>query len=140
MRVYVMTRYANHERARRFMDDAVAAGHEVTYDWTRSSGPDTELTIAECMEVGDDCLSGVEQADLLVFLADSPEYCGSLIEFGYGLAVARFVHPIDIWVVAPWRFSLFWRQRGVEVLELENTARGRLGMPPVPEPREMELA
>jgi len=125
MELYVATKFGARARAQRFIDDAIEAGHYITWDWTRAAenAIDDDLTIAQCAFHARRDLRGVHDAELIVFLADDPEFCGALIEFGYGVALGR-----RAWVVNPWRKSIFWYTEHVSIIDDEHTARGLLGM------------
>lgn len=136
MNIYTAARFSDYERVRAFNDDARAAGHTITHDWTRTNefGPDGHpLHVKEgdlapdvaARYAMDDLTHGVRRADTCVFLADDAGeggFCGALIEFGYACA-----HAIPVMVVAPWRASIFWHLPNVEVTD-ERTTRAYLGM------------
>jgi hypothetical protein len=136
--IYTASRFSAYERVRAFNDDARAAGHTITHDWTRTDefGADGHpLHVAEgdlapdvaARYAMDDLTHGVRKADVIVFLAEDAGqggFCGALIEFGYAFACG-----IPVFVVAPWRPSIFWHLPNVTVLPDENAVRERLGMP-----------
>lgn len=136
MRIYVASRFAAYERVRAFVDDMVTAGHEPTHDWTRTPefGRDGHPLLAdpEALTPGVACthaqadLRGVRQADLVVFLADGSDFCGALLEVGSACALG-----VPVWVVAPWRRSIFWHLPNVTVMPSEDAAREGLGMAPL---------
>lgn len=134
MKLYVMCRFAEYERVRKFCDDAREAGHTITHDWTRTAefGPDGHplSTDEGAMDpdvawshARDDLKRGVYHADTLVFLADQGGYCGALIEYGAALA-----HEKPVLLVAPWRPSIFWQAPTTTILPDEDAAREALGM------------
>ena len=50
MKVYVASRFKNYEEVRKVIDKVEAAGHTITFDWTRTSefDPDTgELLVQD---------------------------------------------------------------------------------------------
>lgn len=138
MRIYTASKFANYERVRAFNDAARSVGHIITHDWTRTKefGPDghplhnEEGDLAPDVARGyasDDLQRGVATADAIVFLADDPGsggFCGALIEYGYAMACR-----LPVYVVAPWRPSIFWHLPNVTVLPTEDAVRERLGMP-----------
>lgn len=112
MRIYVAGRFRRYERVRALVDAIAAQGHEITHDWTRNCefGPDGHLLapdeasipperLAACAH---DDVRGAAEADLLVCIADEP-LTGALIEIGAALA-----HGAEVWIIAPWRESIFW--------------------------------
>jgi nucleoside 2-deoxyribosyltransferase len=126
-----MCRFGAYERVRAFNDDARMAGHEITQDWTRTSefGAD-----GHPLKPGDESdpalwkhavadLEGVATADACVFLADEGNYCGALIEYGYALACG-----VPVYVIAPWRMSIFWHSPLTTILPDETAVRDMLGM------------
>lgn len=140
MRIYTASRFSAYERVRAFNDDARAAGHVISHDWTRTDefGDDghplhkAEADLDPAAAAGyamDDLTHGAGKADVIVFLAeDAGEggFCGALIEFGYATALA-----IPIYVVAPWRPSIFWHLPNVVLMPDEAAVRATLGMAPL---------
>lgn len=134
MRLYTASRFGDYERVRAFNVAARAVGHEITHDWTITEGfgedghllsstPDSLPPAEAQMHATADLAIGVGQAERVVFFANQPNYCGALIEFGFAIAC-----KVPIYVVAPWRPSIFWHLPDVEVLPDEATVRDRLGM------------
>jgi hypothetical protein len=129
MRIYTACCTKAWRRVRAFNDDARAAGHIITVDWTlgvEALNGASEATIepAEAWAYArDDLEGGVGSAACVVFLADEGNYCGALIEYGYALAVV-----VPILLVAPWRPSIFWHSPSTTILPDENAAREALGM------------
>lgn len=133
MKLYVMCRFGAYGRVRAFCDDARAAGHEITHDWTRTAefGDDGHPLSADegALEpnvawghAADD-VRGIDAADACVFLADEGGYCGALIEYGYALAI-----NVPVYLVAPWRPSIFWQSPRTMILPDETAVRDMLGM------------
>lgn len=128
MKLYVACRFGAYERVRSFCDDAREAGHTITHDWTPDGHP---LTMDEgaldpavaWSHARDDLKRGVYHADVVVFLADEGGYCGALIEYGAALAYEK-----PVFLVAPWRPSIFWQAPHTTILPDENAARDALGM------------
>lgn len=129
MRIYVAGRFGRYERCRALMDDLASAGHEITQDWTRGEHfdedghPRTEdenIPREQQAALARGALDGVARAELVVVIADEP-LCGALIEFGCAVA-----HGVPVWVIAPWRWSVFWTHPLVTVWADENAARDRL--------------
>jgi nucleoside 2-deoxyribosyltransferase len=127
MRLYVMCRSVAWPKARTFMEDARAAGHSITEDWTLNAealaGREGDLSPDAAWRIAANDVRGVDEAEACVFLADDGDYCGALIEYGY--AVARLK---TVFVVAPWRPSIFWHCPRTTILPDENAAREMLGM------------
>lgn len=71
------------------------------------------------MHAGDD-IRGVRTADLVVAIADEP-LCGALIEIG-----AALVLGVPVWIVAPWRWTVFWRHPLVTTFDNEWIVRDAL--------------
>jgi hypothetical protein len=139
MRLYVACRFGAYQRVRVFCDDALAAGHVITHDWTRTAvfGPDGHplsmdegaLSAEQAWQYAhDDLQHGVGEAQAVVFLADEGNFCGALIEYGYALA-----RSVPVLLVAPWRPSIFWHSPRTTLLPDENAARDLLGMRLLPE-------
>jgi hypothetical protein len=116
---------------RTLMDQLTAAGHVVTHDWTRTEefGEDGHPAFADesgipkerlAMHAADD-VRGVRTADLVVAVADTP-LCGALIEIGVALAVG-----VPVWVVAPWRWTIFWEHDLVRTFHSIDGVVGHIG-------------
>lgn len=130
MKIYVAGRFTRYERCRALIDDIVAAGHEITNDWTRGEwfdehghplGSDKDLPADAQEDLARSAIEGCKTADLIVVIADEP-LCGALIEMGVALA-----NNVPIWVITPWRWTIFWKHPLVTVLNNEQEARERLG-------------
>jgi hypothetical protein len=130
MRVYVAGRFARYERCRALIDAVAAAGHEITNDWTRGEwfdadghplGSDADLPVGAQADLAADAIRGCESADLVVVVADEP-LCGACIELGVALA-----NGVPVWVIAPWRWAIFWARPLMTVIPDEAEARRRLG-------------
>jgi NTP pyrophosphatase (non-canonical NTP hydrolase) len=118
MRIYVGTTFARYAEARAVVDVLTAAGHEITLDWTRTSEFDADghprsdvPPLVEAAHAQAD-LDAVARAELVLVLAEEAS-CGWPIEVGAALAwgTAR------VWVVAPFRHTVFWRLPQVEVFD-----------------------
>jgi hypothetical protein len=133
MRVYVAGRFTHYERCRALMDELAATGHTITHDWTRTEefGDDGHPVFEAKDESGipperlamhaQDDVRGVRTADLVVVLADD-QLCGALIEIGCALA-----YDVPVWVVAPWRWTIFWEHPLVDRFETVDEVRDLLG-------------
>jgi nucleoside 2-deoxyribosyltransferase len=132
VKIYTASRFQSYERTREFNDLLRAAGHEVTYDWTRTDefGEDGhprfvdgvgELTYAKRREYAMLDLQGVVVADLTIVFADD-QLTGALIEMGAACALGR-----PVWVLSPWKESIFWALPNVEIMS-EVQCYERLGL------------
>jgi hypothetical protein len=130
MRIYVAGRFTRYERCRALIDAVVTAGHEITNDWTRGEwfdedghprGADADLPATAQADLAREAVDGCETADLVVVIADEP-LCGALIELGVALS-----KRIPVWVIAPWRWTIFWGHPLITILRSEDEARTRLG-------------
>lgn len=95
MKIYIATRLENHKQHNALRDLLVAAGHTLTYDWTKHgavwrSGKDRirEVALSE--------RAGVERADVVVVLL--PGGRGTHVELGMALAGNK---PVIIWSPRP---------------------------------------
>lgn len=133
MRIYVASRFSDYERVRALCDEIRATGYTVTHDWTRTRefGPDghplsaspDDLPPLEARGHAQADLEGVRSADLVVFLADLGDYCGALIEVATAIAAGR-----QVFVVKPWRPSIFWHLPRVTVYPHLDAVRHSLGL------------
>ena len=92
MRIYVAAKWEDRPRARIIMDRLIAAGHEITYDWTRAE----QFSVVQASHDK----QGVMTADALVFIAEKDlSYKGAYVEFGMAIAIGLPVyilgHHID---------------------------------------------
>lgn len=82
MRIYVASKYspATIARVREVYAQLIAAGHQITYDWT------TDDTEGAVQAIND--LHGVLGADVFVLVAEDHDvvYCGAVAELGMALA------------------------------------------------------
>lgn len=82
MRVYVAGKYspATNERVREVQAALIAAGHTITYDWTRDE------VVGATQAIND--MTGVLTADVFVLVAEAHDvvYCGAVAELGMALA------------------------------------------------------
>lgn len=132
MRIYVAGRFRRYERCRALIDDLSTAGHQITHDWTRNEefGRDGHPLVADDQSIprdrqavlAADDIAGCASADLLVVIADEP-LCGALIELGVALA-----NEVPVWVIAPWRWTIFWGHPLVRIWEMEEDVREYLGI------------
>jgi len=137
MRIYVAGRFGRYERCRTLIDRLSAAGHEITHDWTRNEefGADGHPLAADAGDVSIpastqarlacDDLEGCATADLFVMIADEP-LCGALIEMGAALA-----NGVPCWVIAPWRWTIFWGHPLASVVDDEDAVLARLELRPL---------
>lgn len=109
MKIFVVGPLHRYERIRSLTDAIAAQGHEITHDWTRNcqfdSGGDLLANtppeqLAEC---ADAAVRGAAEADLVVCIADE-RLVGALVEVGAALGAGA-----EVWLIAPWRESIFWR-------------------------------
>jgi nucleoside 2-deoxyribosyltransferase len=130
MKIYVAGRFTRYERCRALIDNITIAGHQITNDWTRGEwfdqfghplGSDSDLPTEAQTYLSQTAIEGVMTADLVVILANE-QLCGALIEMGVALA-----NDVPVWVITPWRWTIFWTHPLVEVLNNEKEALERLG-------------
>lgn len=90
MKFYVAGKYEDKERVRRAQRCVVAAGHEVTHDWTNAPAEGGRKEAVEDME-------GVVAADALLFVNVDPDlrYAGSLVEMGIAVALEKKVYFLN---------------------------------------------
>lgn len=130
-RFYVGATFARYAEVRAIGDALVAAGHDWTYDWTRTAhfgadgrpagdGYDAHPAEMATQALGD--LRGVRTSDVCLFLGQR-ESAGWPAEFGAALAYG----VPDVWVVAPWRASCFWHLPQVELFAVVTTPLRLLG-------------
>lgn len=132
MKLYIASRFGNYERVRAFVDDAIAAGHTITHDWTRteefdewghpSAGDGSQLSRADQARHAQADLDAAAAADVVVLLP-IPDMAGAYMECAHALA-----HGKQVWVAGPGRFLIFWALPAVTVLPDELAAREALGM------------
>lgn len=134
-RFYVASKFAQYRRARQLMDDLTAVGHTITHDWTRTKqfGPDGNpmfkvedepkvVPVDERREHATSDHRGVRTADYLVALMDQPS-CGCPVEVGLAIA-----YGVQVLIVSPWAYTVFWDLPKVCVVESEELARVTLGI------------
>lgn len=88
-KIYLATALTYKREAQHWMNQARAAGIEITHDWTigeDTSDPHDEL---ECMKHATDDLRGVFDCDLFWLLVPEVGGAGCWVEFGYALALER---------------------------------------------------
>lgn len=93
MKVYVAGPLADAAAVRAVQDAVVAAGHQLSLDWTR--GPDVafadgyESDLAMSADIATTDLDGVMDADAVLVVASEHEGRGMFVELGAALARAR---------------------------------------------------
>lgn len=134
MKVYVGATFSRYEEVRRVVDALVAAGHEVTHDWTRTDafGPDGHprpelgggysMPPAEARRHAQDDVRAVLAADCCVFLGQEAS-CGWPVELGIAIGADK---PCA--VVAPFKWTVFWELPMVVVFDTVEDALGGLGV------------
>ncbi|HVQ60395.1 MAG TPA: hypothetical protein VMS60_15955 [Solirubrobacterales bacterium] len=137
MKIYVGATFSRYLEARSVIDALVAAGHDVTHDWTRTaafgadghplpdSGDGYELPAEEQAAHALDDLAAVKGADLLLILAEQAS-CGWPVEVGAALAWGK----AEVWLVAPFRPTVFWCLPQVSVFESVAQPLRELGATP----------
>ncbi|WP_426244608.1 hypothetical protein [Nocardioides sp. LHG3406-4] len=107
MKVYVAGPLADIETVRTVQDAVVAAGHEITLDWSR--GPDVTFTAdygslpSVSAQLAVDDLDAVLTADAVLVVASRHEGRGMFVELGAALARARRGDLAHLVVVGPIR-------------------------------------
>lgn len=91
MKFYIATRLENHAQHNRVRDALVAAGHQITYDWT-AHGPVWRAGLDRIREVAVLERKGVRDADFVVVLL--PGGRGTHAELGMALA---YQTPCYVW-------------------------------------------
>lgn len=134
--IYVATKFEAYPRARKFIDDALGSGYEITHDWTRSEqfGPSGDplkqgpLTRRELRTYGDLDFDGAASCDILVALMDE-DYCylGTPIEVG--IALRSGAHVLVTSRLPTVFFELSPSKAQVDLFSDENAIRDYLGMP-----------
>ncbi len=130
--IYVASKFQQYERARRLMDDLSEAGHTITHDWTRSDqfGRNGHPVFKSEQEIPTEArrgyavadLRGVRTADLVVYLADTLS-AGANVEVGSAIALG-----IEVYVVDPEVYTVFWDHPLVTVFPTEDMVRRTLGV------------
>lgn len=136
MRIYVAARASDAARVRLLYELLTAAGHRITHRWADlpilvdgNEVNEGAIEPSAARAIAEDDIDGAASAAVVLLLADrGPNYCGALIEVGIALACGAAV-----WVVAPWRPSVFWHLPAVRVVTLEG-ALAELGCKEVPVP------
>jgi len=90
MKFYVAGKFEDKERVRLAQRCIVAAGHEITHDWTMAQSVGGRAEAIDDME-------GVRDADALLFVNVDPDllYAASLVEVGMALALDKPVYFIN---------------------------------------------
>ncbi len=108
MRVYVATAFANLDEARDVMSALRAAGHTITYDWTRDLADPSQTPAqqyAHLQACGANDFRGVVAAQA-VLLINHQEARDAMVEFGIALGLRT-----PVWVLYPFRRpSVFFHQ------------------------------
>ncbi len=87
MRVYVASKFENHARVREVQEQLRAAGHTITYDWTRCA-------VMDILQAKKD-LRGVLDAEVVVLIIEEDvPYRGALVELGIALGAAIPVYVL----------------------------------------------
>lgn len=90
MRVYVAGKYGEttNPRVQEIQNELRAAGHKITYDWTK----DVQVGVNQAMAD----MNGVLTADAFVLVAEdhSVVYCGAVCELGMALASGMPVYVL----------------------------------------------
>ena len=87
MRIYVATKWERRDRAKGLIQQLIAAGHTITYDWTAQEQDSPRQAVAD--------LHGVATADVVVILAEEDlPYRGTYVELGVALAL-----DIPVWLI-----------------------------------------
>lgn len=134
MKIYVGATFSRYAEARAVMDALARAGHAITFDWTRtdafgedghplpltSGGYELDPIDGERYALED--FAAVDACERLLVLAQEPS-CGWPIEVGYGLAREK-----EVWVVAPFRYTVFWDQLNVTTFQRVEDALALLGV------------
>lgn len=92
MKIYVAGPLADIKTVQRVQDAVVAAGHELTMDWSSSPGPSLQVYDAEPDAAGrlaGAMLDAVLAADAVLVLATENDGRGMFVELGAALAAAR---------------------------------------------------
>lgn len=132
---YVGATFTRYEEARAVVDALCDAGHECAFDWTRTDAfgadghplPDVDPyrlpPEVQARHARND-LAAVRRADLCLFLAQQAS-CGWPVECGAALA---YEVP-HVWLVAPFKPTVFWALPGVETFDSLAPALRRLRVP-----------
>jgi hypothetical protein len=116
MRVYVAGRRSDKSLVRGVQEILIAAGHEITFDWTGPNGErrdDWSDVPDRARELSTRERHAVRSADMLVLVGSEPHGgLGCFIETGMALALG-----IPVLVVGLVRESVFWYLPIVERLE-----------------------
>ncbi len=107
MNIYVAASSHEIPRAQKAMNALRKAGHTITSDWTETmlsaSGPDDTLDRETLREVAEECMRGVQNAQLLLLLLPEGTSTGAWTELGIALA-----EDIFIVVAGTKKRSCFW--------------------------------
>lgn len=122
-KVYVGSTFSRYAEVRAVVDMITATGREVTHDWTRTrafgtdghplpgTGGGYKLAPDDAAAHALDDLVAVASADLAIFLGDTPS-CGWLVECGHAIS-----QGLQVWVVAPFKWTVFWELPQVAVFD-----------------------
>ena len=105
MRVFVSGQFKEKRRVREAFQSMEAAGHVVTYDWTRTEalGKPYSLYSTEASRRAREDINGILSADAFILMSDNRE-CGKgmYVELGAALALAELrSKQIQIYIVGP---------------------------------------
>jgi hypothetical protein len=108
MKAYVAMPFRFKEEAARWYQELEAIGYEITYKWATSEGnkTDDELSHEMAQHFAIKDYEGVIDADLFIIFPKDESVCGALIELGIAIA-QRWKHR-EIYIVDPYRYSIFW--------------------------------
>lgn len=84
MKIYIASKFENWPNVRKLRDALIAAGHEITHDWTNTLGYDDA---AHAAEIAEQERSGVLAADLVIVML--PGGFGTHTEMGMALAAGK---------------------------------------------------
>lgn len=115
MKIYVAAHFYDWELVRFWYTMLTDAGHEITYPWALIDGgretPESELTDDVLRAAGERDLKGVEDCQLLLFLAHNPAMLGAPWEAGAAHHAGKRVVVVD-----PYRTCPFFLLDEVQVL------------------------
>lgn len=85
-RIYVAGKWEEKDRVRQVQEQLKAAGHTITYDWTRANGDNNAVGSRQAFAMAD--RSGVFEADVFVGVFEKDlKYIGALTEMGMAVAM-----------------------------------------------------
>lgn len=99
MKLYIASKFSNYEAVRAAQKQSIAAGHSITYDWTKH----VDIGENDMVQCAVSDLEGVEHCDILI-LYSVPNMQGAWLEMGYALAIGTPVVIVGE-IVQPTVFS-----------------------------------